>query len=78
MPFLGFTDETMKWYTSYFSNTKFIISIENAYSDKAWITCGLPEGSILGLLLFLVYINDVPQTVDSELLLYGDDTFLVF
>ena len=38
MPFLGFTDETIKWYTSYLSNRKFIISMENAYSDKASIT----------------------------------------
>ena len=70
MPFLGFTDETVKWYTSYLSNRKFIISMENAYSDKAAITCGVPQGSILGPLLFLICINDMPQAVDSELLLY--------
>ena len=48
-----------------------IISIENAYSD-------VPQGSILGSLIFLVYINDMPQTADSKLLLYVDDTCLVF
>ena len=47
-----------------------IISIENAYSD-------VPQGSILGSLIFLVYINDMPQTADSKLLLYVDDTCLV-
>ena len=78
MLFLGFTDETIKWYTSYLSNRKFIISMENANSDKASITCGVPQGSILGPLLFLIYINDMPQAVDSELLLYADDTCLVF
>ena len=78
MPFLGFTDETIKWYTSYLSNRKFIISTENAYSDKASIICGVPQGSILRPLLFLIYINDMPQDVDSELLLYADDTCLVF
>ena len=57
---------------------KFIISMENAYSDKASITCGVPQGSILGPLLFLIYINDMPQAVDSELLLYADDICLVF
>ena len=35
MPFLGFTDEIFKWYTSYLSNRKFIISMENPNSDKA-------------------------------------------
>ena len=77
VPFLGFTDETVKWYTSYLSNRKFIISTENANSHKASITCGVPQGSILGPLLFLIYINDMPQAVDSELLLYADDTCLV-
>ena len=72
MPFLGFTDETIKWYTSYLSNRKCIISMENEDSDKASITCGVPQGSILSPLLFLIYINHMPQAVDSELLLYAD------
>ena len=38
-----FTDETIKWYTSYFSNRKFIISMENANLDKVSITCGVPQ-----------------------------------
>ena len=52
--------------------------MENANSDKASITCGVPQGSILGPLLFLIYINDMSQAVDSKLLLYADDTCLVF
>ena len=52
--------------------------MENANSSKASITCGVPQGSILGPLLFLIYINDMPQAVDSELLLYADDVCLVF
>ena len=52
MSILGFTDEILKWYTSYLSNRKFIISMENAYSDKAAITCGVPQASTLGSLLF--------------------------
>ena len=78
MSFLGFTDETIKWYTSYLSNWKFIVSIENANLDKASITCAVPQGSILGPLLFLIYINDITEAVDTELLLYADDTCLVF
>ena len=55
-----------------------LLFMENAYSDKASITCGVPQGSILGPLLFLIYINNMPRGVDSELLLYADDTCLVF
>ena len=54
------------------------MSMENANSDKASITCAVPQGSILGPLLFLIYINDITQAVDTELLLYADDTCLVF
>ena len=78
MLFLGFTDETIKWYTSYLSNRKFIISIENTYSDKASITCGMPQDSILGPLLFLIYINNIPQAVESKPLSCANDTCLVF
>ena len=69
MPFLGFTEKVIKWYTSYVLIRKFIISMEKASSDKVSITSGVPQGSILGPLLFSIYINDMPQAVDSQLLL---------
>ena len=45
--------------------------MKNSKSDKASITCGIPESSILGPMLFLIYINNMPQAADSELLLYA-------
>ena len=65
-----------RWYTSYFSNKTFI-STENAYSDKTTIKCGVSQDSILAPLLFLIDINDTPQTEYSESL-YADDTYLIF
>ena len=77
MHFLGFTDETIKLFTSYLSNRKFIIIIENSSSDKASITWCIISFNIWSTALFN-YINDMPQAVDFELLLYADDTGLVF
>ena len=48
------------------------------YQRLSPITYGLAQGSILGLLLFLLYINNMPLAVDSELLLYVHDNCLVF
>ena len=56
----------------------FSVHIENSFSDKALIICGVPQGSILGPLLFLLYVNDMVQAVNSDLLLYVDDTDLIF
>ena len=42
------------------------------------MTCGVPQGSILGPLLFLIYVNDMPQAVKSNLFLYADDSCLIF
>ena len=48
------------------------------FSDLSKISCGVPQGSILGPLLFLLYVNDMPQAVHSDLFLYEDDSGLTF
>ena len=78
MTFLGFSEETTNWFKSYLTNRKFIVHINNSFSEPGNLLCGVPQGSILGPLLFLLYINDMPQAVTCDLLLYADDTCLVF
>ena len=56
----------------------FSVHVEKSLSDKALISCGVPQRSILGPLLFLLYVNDMVQAVNCDLLLYADDTGLVF
>ena len=56
----------------------FLVSIENKYLSISKILCGVPQGSVLGPLLFLIYINDMKQAASSDLLLYADDSCLVF
>ena len=56
----------------------FSVHVENSFSDKALIISGVPQGSILGPLLFLIYVNDMVQAVNCDLLLYADDAGLIF
>ena len=48
------------------------------YSNPGKLKGGVPQGSILGPLIFLIYVNGMPPSVDCNLLLYADDTCLGF
>ena len=65
MECIGFKDSVIKWFQSYYSNKKFFVTLENVFSDAGLINCGVPQGSILGLLLLLIYINDLPQALNE-------------
>ena len=75
---IGISNFTIVWFKSYPSNHLFIVNLENCYSDPSNTTCGVPQGFILGPLLFIIYVNDMPQTFKSNLFLYADDSCLVF
>ena len=75
---IGFSNNTICWFKSYLSNRLFRINLKNCYSDPSNITCGVPQRSILGPLLFLIYVNDMLQAVKSSLFLYTDDSCLLF
>ena len=74
---LNFCEQTVNWFQSYLSNRKFCVALGQTLSDQAEIKCGVPQGSILGPLLFLIYVNDMEQAVTCELLLYADDSCLL-
>ena len=62
---------------SYLSNGSFLVKSGYNYSQPASVSCSVPQGSILGLLLFLIYVNDISQAVKCDLFLYADDICLV-
>ena len=63
------------WFKSYLSNRQQYVSIDDTESDKLSITCGVPQGSVLGPLLFLIYINDIANVSDIlYLVLFADDS----
>ena len=67
----------MEWFRSYLSGRKQIVHVNKVDSDPIQISCGVPQGSILGPLLFLCYVNDMVASVDCKLLLYADDSALL-
>ena len=65
------------WFNSYLSNREQIVNVGGTDSEVCDLTCGVPQGSILGPLLFLCYVNDMPSSVNCMLLQYADDSALV-
>ena len=74
---IGFSKHSVNWFRSYLINRTFLVNLGNAFSQPACVSSGVPQGSILGPLLFLIYINDMSQAVKCNLFLYADDTCLV-
>ena len=68
----------MKWFKSYLSERIFLVNIENKLFDFGEISCEVPQGSILGPLWFLIYINNMPQAAAPTLLLYADDSYILY
>ena len=71
----GVTGLEHDWFTSYLDNRKQFCRINGSSSDVKGINCGVPQGSCLGPLLFLIYINDLPFSLQkSHVSMYADDT----
>ena len=72
-----FSKGTLQWFRSYLSERVFLVNIESKLSGFGKISSRVPQGSILRPLLFLIYVNEMPQTVKSTLLLYEDDSCIL-
>ena len=73
---IGVSGQLMKVLESYLTNRKQRVVIDGVYSNEVSIKAGVPQGSRLGPLLFIIYINDILHDLESDGLLFADDTCL--
>ncbi|KAI8500413.1 hypothetical protein Bbelb_219790 [Branchiostoma belcheri] len=76
---LGFDSDAMKWFSSYLSERFHCTCLQGQHSTKTRVSCGVPQGSVLGPLLFCLYVNDLPNVIEKcSIHMYADDTVLYY
>ena len=72
----GIRGTTLKWIEAWLSNRSQRVVLEGTESDPASVVSGVPQGSVLGPVLFLLFINDLPKGLSSSVRLFADDCVL--
>ena len=70
---LGIPGQIVRWIASYLNGRVFRVRVGDASSNPVAAVSGVPQGSVLGPLLFAVYVNDLPRRLRSNCLLFADD-----
>jgi len=76
LKYLGISGQTLQWIKSFLENRSQKVVVDGEFSTNAPVTSGVPQGSVLGPILFLCYINDMPASVSSKLRLFADDSII--
>ena len=74
--YYGVRGETLNWIQAFLSSRTQTVLVNGKQSKQAPVLSGVPQGTVLGPLLFLAYINDMPECVSSDLRLFADDSLL--
>jgi hypothetical protein len=72
----GINGPIHQWITTFLTKRTMRVALEGEFSDSATVESGVPQGTVLGPLLFLCHINDLPVSVESKVRLFADDCLL--
>ncbi len=76
---LGINNTEQAWFLNYLLDRVQCVSFSGATSQECYVSCGVPQGSILGPLLFVIYINDFTKSINlCKVVLHADDTIVLF
>ena len=73
---VGISSSLLDWFGNDLYDRKQHVCLNGVYSNTVTIEAGVPQGSIIGPLLFLIYINDIVSDISSNVKLFADDTSL--
>ena len=77
--FYGIRGIALEWFKNYLTNRSQFVFYRDTHSANCSVTCGVPQGSVLGPLLFIIYTNDLPHSLThSNCILFADDTTIYY
>ena len=74
---IGLKQDVVRWFSSYLTDRQQHVDVSGTLSSSSEIKCGIPQGSILEPLLFLICVNDMSGVVNNKLFLYADDSAIL-
>ena len=76
LDYYGICGKTAAWIKAFLSNRSQVVSVNGSHSSSRPVPSGVPQGSVLGPVLFLLYINDITEHIQSTMRLFADDSII--